>query len=115
VTEASPLKRREIIEALRIGSVPRRGLELFAVGLDRFEKAVDEELASVAAGRGRFKAVRGSAASRCEDRHRPSKLRGNTLRRNPGAKCAGTRTNRSLHSGRFILAVAGKLAFAGTL
>ncbi|MFW6023856.1 MAG: BREX system ATP-binding domain-containing protein, partial [Myxococcota bacterium] len=34
--EASPLKRREIIDALRIGAVPRRGLELFAVGLDRF-------------------------------------------------------------------------------
>ena len=56
---ASPLKRREIIEALRIGSVPTRGLELFATGLDRFEEAIDEELDSVAAGRGRFKAVRG--------------------------------------------------------
>jgi len=55
----SPLKRREIIEALRIGAVPRRGLELFAVGLGRFEKAIDEELDAVAAGRGRFKAVRG--------------------------------------------------------
>lgn len=57
--EPSPLKRREIIDALRIGSVPRRGLELFAVGLDRFEKAIDEELDAVAAGRGKFKAVRG--------------------------------------------------------
>lgn len=55
----SALKRREIIDALRIGAVPRRGLELFAVGLERFEKAIDEELASVAAGHGRFKAVRG--------------------------------------------------------
>lgn len=55
----SPLKRREIIDALRTGAVPRRGLELFAVGLERFDKAIDEELASVAAGRGRFKAVRG--------------------------------------------------------
>ena len=58
-TTASPLKRREIIEALRIGAVPRRGLELFATGLDRFEEAIDEELEAVAAGRGRFKAVRG--------------------------------------------------------
>ncbi|MBI2373945.1 MAG: BREX system ATP-binding protein BrxD [Deltaproteobacteria bacterium] len=58
-TEASPLKRREIIDALRIGAVPRRGLELFAVGLDRFEKAIDEELDAVAAGRGKLKAVRG--------------------------------------------------------
>ena len=55
----SLLKRREIIDALRIGAVPRRGLELFAVGLERFEKAIDEELDSVAAGKGRFKAVRG--------------------------------------------------------
>src|SRR6185295_14611797 len=39
-TTASPLKRREIIEALRIGAVPRRGLELFATGLDRFEEAI---------------------------------------------------------------------------
>lgn len=57
--QVSPLKRAEVIEALRIGEVPRRGLELFAVGLERFETAIDEELDSVAAGRGRFKAVRG--------------------------------------------------------
>lgn len=55
----SALKRREIIDALRLGAVPQRGLELFAVGLDRFEKAIDEELEAVAAGRGKFKAVRG--------------------------------------------------------
>jgi hypothetical protein len=57
--KAGPLKRREIIDALRIGAVPRRGLELFAVGLDRFEKTIDQELASTASGRGSFKAVRG--------------------------------------------------------
>jgi hypothetical protein len=39
VLPASPLKRREIIEALRIGAVPRRGLELFAVGLDALRDA----------------------------------------------------------------------------
>ncbi len=59
----SPLKRREIVEALRIGAVPRRGLELFAVGLERFERAIDEELDAVAAGRGRFKAIRGDYGS----------------------------------------------------
>ena len=32
----SPLKRKEIIDALRIGAVPRRGLEYLAIGLDRF-------------------------------------------------------------------------------
>ena len=47
----SALKRREIIDALRIGAVPRRGLELFAVGLEPFEKAIDHELDAVAAGR----------------------------------------------------------------
>ena len=55
----SPLKRREIVDALRAGAVPRRGLELFAIGLERFEKAIDDELAAVAAGNGKFKAVRG--------------------------------------------------------
>jgi hypothetical protein len=55
----SLLKRREILNALRMGAVPRRGLELFAVGLERFEKAFDEELDAVAAGKGQFKAVRG--------------------------------------------------------
>lgn len=59
MTPPSPLKRREIIDALRIGAVPKRGLELFAVGLERFEKAIDEELDTVAAGHGRLKAVRG--------------------------------------------------------
>ncbi len=58
-TTISPLRRGEIIEALRIGAVPPRGQELFAVGMERFESAIDEELESVAAGRGRFKAVRG--------------------------------------------------------
>ncbi len=56
---ASPLKRREIVDALRDGAVPKRGLEYFATGLERFEEAIDEELDAVAAGRGRFKAVRG--------------------------------------------------------
>ena len=55
----SPLKRREIVDALRAGAVPRRGLELFAIGLERFENAIDDELAAVAAGNGKFKAVRG--------------------------------------------------------
>ena len=59
MSDVSLLKRREIVDALRIGAVPRRGLEHFAVGLDRYERAVDEELEMVAAGSGRFKAVRG--------------------------------------------------------
>jgi hypothetical protein len=61
VTVAGPsqLKRDEIVNALRVGAVPQRGLELFAVGLERFAEAVDEELDSAAAGQGIFKAVRG--------------------------------------------------------
>jgi hypothetical protein len=55
----SLLRRREVVEALRRGTVPRRGLELFAVDMDRFERAFDEELDGVAAGRGVFKALRG--------------------------------------------------------
>jgi len=59
MTPPTLLRRREIIDALRLGAVPRRGLDLFAVGLGRFDKVIDEELDAVAAGRGRFKAVRG--------------------------------------------------------
>lgn len=55
----SLLRRREVVDALRRGTVPRRGLELFAVGTERFERSFDEELAMVAAGRGVFKAIRG--------------------------------------------------------
>lgn len=59
MSDISPLKRQEIIDALRIGTVPKRGLELFAVGLERFEPAIDEELDRAASGSGKFKAVRG--------------------------------------------------------
>lgn len=59
MNDTSLLKRREIIEALRRGTVPRRGLEIFAVGLQSFEAAIDEELQSAKAGSGVFKAVRG--------------------------------------------------------
>ena len=55
----SPARRAEVIDALRRGTVPRAGLDLFAVGMDRFERAIDEELDGVAAGRATFKAVRG--------------------------------------------------------
>lgn len=59
MTATSPLKRRDIIDALRRGTVPHHGLETFAVGLERFADVLDEELAAVAAGAGGFKAVRG--------------------------------------------------------
>jgi hypothetical protein len=55
----SPARRSEVIDALRRGTVPRAGLDLFAVGMERFERAIDEELTGVASGRATFKAVRG--------------------------------------------------------
>lgn len=55
----SAQRRREIIDALRRGTVPQRSLDVFAVGLDRFVPPLDEELARVAQGGGVFKAVRG--------------------------------------------------------
>jgi hypothetical protein len=61
--EPTIVRRREIIAALRNGTVPRRGIELFAVGLDRFVDAIDEELARAALGQGVFKAVRGEYGS----------------------------------------------------
>jgi hypothetical protein len=51
------------VAALRNGTVPRRGLEQFAVGLDRFVEAIDEELGRAAIGEGVFKAVRGEYGS----------------------------------------------------
>ncbi|MCY3845509.1 MAG: BREX system ATP-binding protein BrxD [Acidobacteria bacterium] len=61
--QVSAQRRREIVDALRRGNVPRQGLDVFAVGLDRFEPALDDELAAVAAGSGAFKAVRGEYGS----------------------------------------------------
>ena len=58
-----PVRRAEILDALRRGTVPRDGLATFAVGMERFEVAVDAELAAVALGRGGFKAVRGEYGS----------------------------------------------------
>lgn len=57
--EISPERRREIIAALRKGTVPQRGLDFLAVGLNRFENAISAELEDVAQGSAVFKAVRG--------------------------------------------------------
>jgi len=59
----APQRRREIIDALRRGTVPQRGLAAFAVGTDRFADAIDSELANVAAGGAGFKAIRGEYGS----------------------------------------------------
>jgi len=57
--DRSTLLRRDVIEALRRGTVPQRGLDLFAVGTDWYSGALDEELQRVAAGGAVFKAIRG--------------------------------------------------------
>ncbi|WP_407709149.1 BREX system ATP-binding protein BrxD [Arthrobacter nitrophenolicus] len=59
----SPRRRREIIDALRRGTVPQQGLEVMAVGLGSFRSAIDEELSAVKQGAAQFKAVRGEYGS----------------------------------------------------
>lgn len=59
MSAVSSRRRREIIDALRRGTVPQRGLDIMAVGLDRFQTALGEELDGVADGGAVFKAVRG--------------------------------------------------------
>ena len=52
-------RQRDVIDSLRRGTVPSNGLDLLAVGLDRFTHAIDAELNTVAGGGAVFKAVRG--------------------------------------------------------
>lgn len=59
----SPRRRREVIDALRRGTVPANGLDLLAVGLTPFETALGAELESVSGGAAVFKAVRGEYGS----------------------------------------------------
>jgi P-loop Domain of unknown function (DUF2791) len=55
----SPRRRQEIIDALRRGTVPHSSLDAFAVGLEPFEPALEQELLAVKGGGAVFKAVRG--------------------------------------------------------
>lgn len=59
----SARRRREVLDALRRGTVPSNGLDQLAVGLSRFETELDAELDVVAAGGAVFKAVRGEYGS----------------------------------------------------
>ncbi|UQA97316.1 BREX system ATP-binding protein BrxD [Streptomyces halobius] len=59
----SAARRREVIDALRRGTVPQSGLDLFAVGLDRFAPALDERIAAIATGGAAFHAIRGEYGS----------------------------------------------------
>ncbi len=57
------MRRREVVDALRRGTVPQAGLDLFAVGLDRFVAALDDDVATVARGGAAFRAIRGEYGS----------------------------------------------------
>jgi hypothetical protein len=59
IPEISGRRRRDIIDALRRGVVPSNGLDAFAVGLDLFVAALDDDLDRVSGGGSVFKAVRG--------------------------------------------------------
>lgn len=59
----SPVRRREILQSLRQGTVPDGNLDVLAVGIDRFASTVDADLDAVAAGGSLFKAVRGEYGS----------------------------------------------------
>ncbi|TKA04733.1 BREX system ATP-binding protein BrxD [Actinacidiphila oryziradicis] len=63
VSAVSAARRREVVDALRRGTVPHSGLDLFAVGLDRFSAALDDDLATAARGGAAFHAIRGEYGS----------------------------------------------------
>lgn len=62
-SEISTARRRDVIDALRRGTVPQSGLGLFAVGLNRFEATLDDDLGTVARGGSAFHALRGEYGS----------------------------------------------------
>lgn len=55
----SPVRRRELLQSLRQGTVPEGNLDALAVGIDQFADTIDADLDAVAAGGSMFKAVRG--------------------------------------------------------
>lgn len=59
----SPRRRQEVIDALRRGTVPAQGLDILAVGMERFSPTFDGDLDIVAAGGAGFKAIRGEYGS----------------------------------------------------
>ncbi len=62
-TQVSAVRRREVVDALRRGTVPQAGLDLLAVGLDRFVAALDDDVATAARGGAAFHAIRGEYGS----------------------------------------------------
>jgi len=60
MTALDPLTARDIINALRSGTVPQAGLHHLAVGVEAEEAAILEQLDHVVSGRGAYKFVRGA-------------------------------------------------------
>ena len=58
-TRLTPLIARDIITALRSGTVPQAALEFLVVGLEREMRVVAAQLRHAATGRGEFKFIRG--------------------------------------------------------
>jgi hypothetical protein len=65
MTQPAPSKARrdEVIDALRRGTVPSRGLDLLAVGLQPIGPTIDEEIGRASVGGGVFKCIRGEWGS----------------------------------------------------
>ncbi|MFE0687892.1 BREX system ATP-binding protein BrxD [Streptomyces xiamenensis] len=61
--DVSAARRKDVIDALRRGTVPQAGLGLFAVGLQRFESSLDDDLDTVTRGGAAFHALRGEYGS----------------------------------------------------
>ncbi|GAB3156763.1 BREX system ATP-binding protein BrxD [Micromonospora sonneratiae] len=62
-TRVSSARRRQVLDALRRGAVPESGLDLLAIGLDRFTTAVTEDIDTIRTGGAVFKAIRGEYGS----------------------------------------------------
>ncbi len=63
MSQVSHRRRREILDALRVGTVPANGLDQLAVGLEKFDSGVTQDLGTLAHGGSVFKAVRGDYGS----------------------------------------------------
>lgn len=59
----SEARRRDVVDALRRGTVPHSGLDLLAVGLEKFTTAMDDDFATATRGGSAFHAVRGEYGS----------------------------------------------------
>ena len=59
----SAARREDLLDALRRGTVPRRDLDAFAVGVEHFEPFLRADFEAIARGSAKFKALRGEYGS----------------------------------------------------